>query len=175
MAFVPPQDIQYHVARIVLLLDRFATGRSALDGMTKLAKLDFLLRYPAFLERLLLRDGLDWPSGTQPTAAERLAVESRMIRYKYGPWDDRYYPIVGQLVGTGLADLVPGRGRVSLRPTAAGRAVASRLRQSSEWQLVAQRCALLKRHYNVSGDALKSRIYRELPEAVDLPIGTEIS
>jgi hypothetical protein len=36
------------------------------------------------LERLLQADGLAWLEGAEPTAAERNAVESKMIRYKYG-------------------------------------------------------------------------------------------
>ena len=73
---------EYHLARLLLLIDAFSGADHQLDGLTKLAKLDFLLRYPIFLERLLERRGLHWPEGAAPTLAERQAVESRMIRYK---------------------------------------------------------------------------------------------
>jgi hypothetical protein len=79
------------------------TDDKPLEGLTKLAKLDFLMRYPTFTDQLLRGLGADWELGTEPTDSEELAVESRMVRYKYGPWDDRYYPVLGTLVGLGLA------------------------------------------------------------------------
>src|SRR6266849_5640620 len=150
LAFSP--DMDYHVARILLLLDAFTTQRSSLEGLTKLAKLDFLLRYPTFLQRLMEKAGIDWPDGQQPSPAERLAVESRMVRYKYGPWDDRYYTIVGCLLGSGLAEQVPGRNRLALRTTDYGHELAAVLRQTQLWGVVAGRCRHLKKHFDVSGN-----------------------
>lgn len=95
------REAHYHEARILLLIDRFTAAKKGLNGLTKLAKLDFLLRYPAMLDRLLVDDSINWPQGTQPTSSERLAVESRMTRYKYGPgtsvttaFSDRWPPAV---------------------------------------------------------------------------------
>ncbi|MFF2308499.1 hypothetical protein ACFVVP_39115 [Streptomyces sp. NPDC058128] len=68
-----------------MLIARFTTAKRSLDGLTKLAKLDFLLRCPTMLERLLVEQGEGWTTGAEPTSSERLAVESRMTRYKYGP------------------------------------------------------------------------------------------
>jgi hypothetical protein len=161
--------MDYHVARILLLIDAFTTPAASLEGLTKLAKLDFLLRYPSFLEQMLRGSGIPWPTGQQPSAAEQLAVESRMMRYKYGPWDDRYYAIVGCLLGSGLADSVIGKKRVALRTSPIGRARAEELAKRAAWQVVAQRCRLLKKYFDVSGNSLKERIYRELPEVVDRP------
>jgi len=44
-----------HLGRLLVLLSAFAgnTGSGSVDGLTKLAKLDFLLRYPVNLERAL--------------------------------------------------------------------------------------------------------------------------
>ena len=101
----------YHVARLLILLRHFAPeGKKALVGLTKLAKLDFLLRYPSFTDVLFGSRGVAWPLGAEPTDSERNAVESRMIRYKFGPWDDRYYILLGSLVGMGLAS-VATKGR----------------------------------------------------------------
>ncbi len=165
--FFPEMD--YHVGRILLLIDAFTTPSSSLEGLTKLAKLDFLLRYPSFLQQLLRGAGIPWPQGQQPSPAEQFAVESRMIRYKYGPWDDRYYAIVGCLLGSGLADPAIGKKRLALRTSPSGRERSRELAQTEPWQIVAERCRLLKKHFDVSGNSLKERIYRELPEVVDRP------
>lgn len=166
--------LEYHVARVLLLVDAFSTGRrSSLDGLTKLVKLDFLLRYPTFLDRLLPARNAVWPSGLEPSPVEEHAVESTMVRYKYGPWDDRYYPIIGVLIGKQLTERTVGRGRIALRSTPAGHEVADRLRTSG-WELVAGRCKLLKRHFDLSGSTLKEMIYKELPDVVDRPWRSEI-
>ena len=57
-------DLAYHQARVLILIDAVAGTpghANKLDGLTKLAKLDFLLRYPALAPQVL--DDLD-PSKT---------------------------------------------------------------------------------------------------------------
>lgn len=160
---------------MLILLRHFGlTDDNPLEGLTKLAKLDFLIRYPTFTDRLLRDLGADWELGTEPTDSEELAVESRMVRYKYGPWDDRYYPVLGTLVGLGLA-AVNKKGRtivMSLTESGAERAAA--LAAHSDWEQVDRRASFLSRHFNVTGSRLKKLIYTKLPEVVDRPIRTVI-
>ncbi|MEU8312007.1 hypothetical protein [Micromonospora sp. NPDC048887] len=172
------REAEYHQARVLILIHALSGQRGSLDGLTKLAKLDFLLRYPVFLEQLadmgVERLALD--ETTRPTPDERRAVESRMVRYKYGPWDDRYYGIIGALVGRGLVEYVPGRqGNVTLRPTEGGRAVAEVLSLDPAWRRTAARCAVLRKAFARSnGNQLKNLIYDRLPDVVDRPHRTEI-
>jgi hypothetical protein len=170
------REAEYHQARILLLVDALAGRNGSMDGLTKLAKLDFLLRYPAFLERLADSvDGLDLDEETRPTVEEQQAVESRMLRYKYGPWDDRYYGTVGALVGRGLLEYVPARGRLALRPTEGGRALARIIAADPAWHRTAVRCAVLHRAFaRLSGNQIKKLIYTHLPDVVDRPYRTEI-
>ncbi|QPP05198.1 hypothetical protein G4Z16_01015 [Streptomyces bathyalis] len=167
------REAHYHEARVLLLIAQFTGAKSSLKGLTKLAKLDFLLRYPAMLERLLPEGVASWPADTAPTPPERLAVESRMIRYKYGPWDQRYYRILGALVARGLISYGDG-ARAEFRTTPRGTAAAASLGATPEWTVTAARIKLLKRHFNKSGSALKELIYDSLPDAVDRPWRTEI-
>ena len=160
---------EYHVARVLLLVAAFSrTSKSKLDGLTKLAKLDFLLRYPVYLERLLDKREKPLLTHLRPSPEERQGLESAMIRYKYGPWDDRYYPVVGRLIGTGLATPVPGRGAVALRATEHGQAVAAEL-ASENWAVIAGRAAALKSGLDLSGATLQRLIYDSFPAAVDRP------
>ena len=161
------EEIEYHVGRILILLHAMAPGGGVMRGLTKLVKLDFLLRYPGFLDRLLTARKLAWPVGTEPTESERRAVESPMIRYKYGPWDDRYYPILGYLSGTQLAEVLKVNGVITIRLTERGRAAAKQLAEDPNWSRVRERAVLLRQHFDLSGNALKESIYRELPDAVD--------
>lgn len=177
-ARVSNYETEYHIARLLLLIDAISGRTGSLDGLTKLAKLDFLLRYPVFLEQLAASGsvpGLALDMTTAPTADERSAVESRMIRYKYGPWDDKYYGLIGALVGRGLAKYTEGPGNLNLRPTEGGRAIAGTLARDPAWQRTAARCEALRRAFRrYSGNRLKELIYSQLPEAVDRPHRAEI-
>ena len=170
------QEADYHQARVLLLISELSGHSGKIDGLTKLAKLDFLLRYPVFLERIShVVNNLDLDDQTRPTQHEREAVESRMLRYKYGPWDDRYYGIIGALVGRGLVEYVPARGRVALRPTEGGRALAQTLAVDPVWNRTAARCAALNSAFSrMSGNQIKDLIYTHLPDVVDRPHRTEI-
>jgi hypothetical protein len=169
-------DLAYHQARVLLLVDSVAGTHGhagKIDGLTKLAKLDFLLRYPALapevLDRLDPADARLHLSGED--SAQPADVEAPMTRYKYGPWDDRYYPVIGALVGRGLLRYSRGRrGSVALAPTPAGRALARQLGSASEWADVSDRSlAIAEASSGLSGNALKDLIYQRLALLMDRP------
>jgi len=119
-------DLAYHQTRILLLVNAVAAEpehQRKVDGLTKLAKLDFLVRYPALAAHVLdtLEESDERLHLTPADRAEPTDVEAPMTRYKYGPWDDRYYPVIGALVARGLLRYTRGRrGSVALAPTALG-------------------------------------------------------
>ena len=169
-------DLAYHQIRVLLLVDAVAAAQGhnrKLDGLTKLAKLDFLTRYPALgplvLDQLSVEDRrlhLDPAPGLGATD-----VEAPMTRYKYGPWDDRYYPVIGALVGRGLLRYVKGRkGSVALSPTPAGKRLAAELAVTTEWGEVRDRCvAVAEASAGLNGSTLKNLIYSRLPALMDRP------
>lgn len=162
-----PFDV--HTARVLLLVGAFSSGRQGrLEGLSKLARLDFLLRYPVYLQRVLDRRGDTLPFDLWPSSAERRAVESSMLRYKFGPFDARYYLVVGKLVGLGVCDQDAASRHVSLRVTERGRTAAADL-VGPEWQVVVGRARALKRHLNLRGVALGELIAAELPAAENRP------
>lgn len=169
-------DLAYHQGRVLLLVRAVAQepGNSGkLDGLTKLAKLDFLVRYPALAPVVL--DALDEADPELHLQAADLSeptvVSDPMTRYKYGPWDDRYYPIIGALVSRGLLKYVRGRqGSVALVPTPSGRTVADELAVETSWRGINDQCrAVARASAGLSGNALKSRIYSRLAELMDRP------
>jgi DNA-binding PadR family transcriptional regulator len=98
-----------------------------------------------------------------------------MIRYKYGPWDDDYYPLIGSLISRGLIEVDhDARGTLRFALTDTGRVVAERLRGQPEWSTVAVRSELLRQEFDTTGNRLRERIYRELPDVVDRPHRSEI-
>ena len=103
--------------------------------------------------------------------AEPTDVEAPMTRYKYGPWDDRYYAVIGALVGRGLLRYATGRrGSVALAPTPAGRRLSQNLAATPEWTNIAERCeAIADATSGMTGNALKDLIYERLASLMDRP------
>lgn len=169
-------DLAYHQTRVLLLVNAVAAepGHSRkLDGLTKLAKLDFLVRYPAFASHVLdtLSEGEPrMHIGSEDRSAPTV-VGDPMIRYKYGPWDDRYYPVIGALVSRSLVRYVKGRrGSVALTVTPAGKEFAESLAADPLWRELAERCeAIAQASAGLTGNAIKELIYARLPELMDRP------
>lgn len=92
--------LELHAARLLLLVlhcgtKTKGTSLTRVDGLTKMAKLDFLVRYPEFFEKLAKHLG-------QSVNTPLHDVESSMVRFHYGPWDDRYYHVLAYLESRGL-------------------------------------------------------------------------
>ena len=168
-------DHRLHQARLLVLLRAFAGPKNTatVEGLTKLAKLDFLLRYPTYLERAIAkRPGQ--AAKVRVRDEERLSVESRMVRYRYGPWDDRYREILNELVGLDLAH-VAVRGRtVHIGLTDRGLETARTLSQSPAYEDTARRASLLKAKLNLSATGLMRFVYDTFPEIADLRLREEI-
>ncbi len=165
-----------HLGRLLVLLGVFAgsKGNQTVDGLTKLAKLDFLLRYPVFLERALAERGVA-ASEVETAPHERQSVESKMVRYRYGPWDFRYRRFINILTAKGLAFAgVEGR-TVKIGLTDAGVGAAKTLASTPQYGDMARRSRLLKRHVNMGATNLMRFVYDTFPEIVSLRLGEEIT
>ncbi len=157
----------------------FITGRCrkgklpGIEGRTKLAKLDFFLRYPIFLQRVqreLARRGL--PGANYVADSE---VEAPMIRYRFGPWDPRYRQFLSFLFARQLIRITrSGAEKVSL--TARGRNLAKELETLHAFRPIVDRCEVMSGTLaTMSGSALKDLVYELFPEEVGgLPMGREI-
>ena len=164
-----------HEARLLVLLGAFAgaDGTAEVEGLTKLAKLDFLLRYPVLLERALVARSRS-TAAVQVQPYERESVESRMVRYRFGPWDHRYRRFLNLLVAKGLAQVhVDGR-TVSIGLTTRGRDVSTQLSASEVFLDAARRAAALKSHMDLSATNLMKFVYQTFPELSSLSMNEEI-
>ncbi len=166
---MPSQDSE---ARLLLLIDGFTTRTRGLQGRTKLAKLDFLLRYPGFLDRALM---IRAPHARD--AADNLAsdnIENRMIRFRYGPWDPAYFALLGSLIGRGLVEPRAGSRGIEYWATSDGVALAERILESAPWHETVGRIQLLKRHFDLTGTSLKEFIYKHFPEVTRRAFGATL-
>lgn len=159
-------------ARLLLLIDEFTTPKRSLEGRTKLAKLDFFLRYPVYFERALKIRAPEIEMLLHTNESKN--IENRMIRYRYGPWDPAYYAILGRLIGKGLAKPVSIKKGIGYRTTEKGAELARRISKDENWALVAHRVKLLRRHLNLAGTTLKNFIYKHFPEVTNASWGEKI-
>ena len=153
-----------HAARLLVLIGAFS---GAVEGLTKLAKLDFLLRYPVMLERALAAKGRS-TNDVHLEDYERLSVESQMVRYRFGPWDHRYREFLNIFVGKGLVSVCVEGRKVVIVLRERGQAIASELSEGAPFKAYARRASLLKRHFDVQATTLMRFVYETFPEVISL-------
>jgi len=160
---------ELHVARLLILIDAFAEGdqSGAIEGLTKLAKLDFLLRYPIMLERALEAKGKS-TRNVQLKNHERYSVESEMVRYRFGPWDHRYREFLNILLAKGLVSISIDGRTVVIAATEEGRDCAKQLASDQLFEQYSRRSKLLKRHFDMTATNLMRFIYETFPEIISL-------
>ncbi len=173
---------EFHQARLLLLLDA-ASGRGdapkPVDGIMKLAKMDFLLRYPNCLARAL--DALPAEAKSKRSAKivipeeDRNTVEAKMIRFRYGPWDNRYRRWLGVLAAKGLATVWLQGRTVRVSVSRQGRELARTLESRDEFAGLAQRSRVIVYAVGHMGATeLKEFIYRAFPELNAMKWGEKI-
>jgi hypothetical protein len=149
-------------ARLLLLIAHFSGNGGSLEGRTKLAKLDFLLRYPRYLQRALEIRAPQAANKRDFASPETIA--GKMVRNRFGPWDPAYYDLLGRLLSRGLITTVEFERGLGFRITDRGQELASRLRAAEPWQEIDAAAAVLKRHFDLQGTTLKNFVYKHFPE-----------
>ena len=150
---------ELHAARMLLLL-KICGSKGRIEGLTKLAKLDFFCRYPEFFERA---------AAALETKAKAMIEmnESPMIRHNYGPWDHRYYQLLPYLEARGLISVTQQGAAYSFSLTGSGSDVAAALADELPFRKLRDHMQEVKRALGQkSGSQLKKMIYKLFPEEV---------
>ncbi len=167
--------VEFHAARLLLLLN--VTGVAGhIDGLTKMAKLDFFARYPEFLEVARAATSQGGTAALPVRAGSRAAVESAMVRHHYGPWDKRYYHVLAHLEAKHLITVTKERGSYRIALTDLGSERARALAARPSFASLVERMREVKRTFGgKSGSSLKSLIYRLFDaEVTRRPLGEVI-
>lgn len=176
MAVSLENDDSLHMARLLMLL-RSCGGRSGIKpvaSIAKLARLDFLLRYPGCLTRALLAE--EAKAELQDTPDYELgSIEARMVRYRYGPWDSRYRRLLYLMRARNLLTLTLVGKIVQISLTEAGTDVATRLADAPELAAVANRSQVVGKVFGgKSAAALSAFLLTTIPEILSFRVGEEI-
>jgi hypothetical protein len=163
--------VEFHAARLLLLLSVCGVA-GRIDGLTKLAKLDFFSRYPDFYAAAKANERKE----NAPAAAAEPVVESAMVRHHYGPWDKRYYHVLAYLESKGLIEVVKqGKGYRILLTDTGQESAKSLAAKPSYGPLVTRMRDIKKTFGGKSGSTLKNLIYKLFDEEVGKrPLGQVI-
>lgn len=158
--------VEFHAARLLLLLS-FCGVSGRIDGLTKMAKLDFFARYPEFFtvarRAALPEDGDQLERQKEGDAA----VEAAMVRHHYGPWDKRYYHVLAHLEAKQLISVTKHGNSYRLALTDEGKERARSLSKRASFAPLVERMREIKIVFGgKSGDTLKKLIYRLFDEEV---------
>ena len=172
---------EFHEARLLVLMQVVTpTAKSQpIAGIMKLAKMDFMLRYPNVLARALEKLNEEKPSAAR--VAQRIpedqkhTIEGRMVRFRFGPWDSRYRRWLAVLSAKGLV-LVKKEGQtVRIGLTEKGEAFSKRFSELPEnGDLVARAKMVRLAVGDMSATRLKNFVYQIAPEIVDMKWGDTI-
>lgn len=174
------QEIEYHAARLLILVKYCGSPVKApqIKGRTLLAKLDFFLRYPVYLDRaarIIKNKSLKELIDQDIQKHEIDNVETRMIRYKYGPWDNVYYPVLVYLIAKDLINIETKKHVEHFSLTETGQEAVQKLSKTEVFEILVLRAKALKHLFpRWSGTSVKDFIYTKFPEVVSLPLGEEI-
>lgn len=160
--------MEFHAARLILLFRHCGVRGQRIDSLTKMAKLDFFVRYPDFFAVAAAAEG----RAEVPKASE----ESRMVRYRYGPWDDRYYHLLSYLEALGLIAVSRQGSSFQLALTGEGSRVAAKLTQNPAFGRLVEHMKQVKLVLGgKSGTRLKNLIYELFEQEVgERSLGEEI-
>jgi hypothetical protein len=136
--------VEFHAARILLLISLCGTG-GRIDGLTKMAKLDFFVRYPDFF-------AVATTASRQGTARE--SVESAMVRHHYGPWDKRYYHILAYLESKQLIQITKKGNSYQIGLTDDGKLKAAALSKKQSFAPLIERMRSVKKEFGSKNGSL---------------------
>ena len=166
--------LEFHAARLLLLfrhcgIQNRVTKKYSVDGLTKMAKLDFFVRYPTFFKRVA-----DQASSIRTQNVHK--TESPMIRYQYGPWDERYYHVLAYLRSKNLIQIQKEGNAIQLILTNHGRSAAEEITKDVSYaDLLAHMKDVARLFKQKSGNTLKNLIYKSFnAEVGKLPWGETI-
>lgn len=154
--------LEFHAARLLLLL-KLCGVSGRVDGLTKLAKLDFFVRYPQFFEEMATHLQAKLPKGTKG----RPRVESSMVRFHYGPWDERYYHVLSYLEAKSLITVVSEKNMYRFALTDTGRSCANQIEERAAYAPLVTHMKNVKRVLGAkAGSTLKNLIYEVFDDEV---------
>ncbi|WP_157596276.1 hypothetical protein [Plesiocystis pacifica] len=159
-------------ARILMIISAFSEQPGEIVGWAKLFRLDFLVRYPDTLINILEKRKVSQRRLSQLDISGD--IESRMIMYRWGPWDPLHYGYAAHLYSRGMIEANREKRGMIFRATPAGSALAGDLASHDDWEVLYQRALLARDYLNLSARKLTELIVDSKPSISTAKFGEEI-
>lgn len=161
LSLVADDILEFHAARLLLLL-KICGEKGQLKGLTKMAKLDFFVRYPQFFKVAARTLGAEIAQDSNS-----IEIESKMVRYHYGPWDQRYYHVLAYLKAKNLIKATKEGMTINLSLTDLGNESALKLEENIAFASIVNQMIQVKNVLgNKKGNELKNLVYEIFDEEV---------
>jgi hypothetical protein len=157
--------IEFHASRILLLIaicgkKDLERKQRKIEGFTKLAKLDFFIRYPEFFMKASYYLN-------KIEKIKDITIESKMIRFHYGPWDKRYYEVLPYLQAKNLLEIQKNSSTYNFYLTDSGMVTAEKLMKSDSFIELVEKVKKVKEVFgSMNGTKLKELVYELFDEEV---------
>lgn len=162
----------FHIIRLLILLSALKPDQTV-AGITKLAKLDFLLRYPSCLEKALRK--LGYKKNFYIAEFEKNTIESAMIKFHYGPWDKRYREWISIMQAKDLISVFSKGKTVYIGINENGRTLINQISGNEHYIEYISRSKIIVQKFNsYSSKKLLEFMYATFPELSHMKSGEEI-
>ena len=165
-----------HLARLLILFSILSTKEygKTIVGLTKVAKLDFLLRYPTALEKAMEIENKPFKK-VNVKNHEKTSVESKMIRFKFGPWDHRYWSFLSILSSKKLIKISKIGDTNIFQITEKGKKLSEDFIKNTEFDDYVNRSKLISTHFGkLTATTLMNKMYVLRPELKEMEYGEKI-
>ena len=163
------------MSRLLILFSSYSTKHNNyIVGTAKVAKLDFLVRYPTALAKAFQIEGRSIKT-IQIKDFENDLVESAMIRYRFGPWDHGYWSVLSSLESLNLIQIAKINGVTCYKITKMGETVVSKIANYPIFDDYFRRSKLVVSTFGkLTATKLVKKTYNLRPELASMRLGEEI-
>lgn len=162
-------DVNSKLSRLLILIYELVSGDNdkKIEGISKLAKLDFLLASPSLLKRIIKKPGAI-KKITIPDY-EIDSIENSLNFYRYNPWDENYRRLLNILIAKNLVSIKIENKSYYILITPRGTEIVNDLYKDKSFEEFKIRAKLLRTYLgNYSDSYLRMYFQKEFPELSNL-------
>lgn len=163
------RDVETQLSRIIILIYELSGKEfnARIKGINKIAKLDFLLKYPTYLNEILSASNTNVRVSIE--SFENDSIETLMSSYLYTPWDMKYRKYFNLLISKDLISIGFEDDDYYIQITSKGVSLVQSLYENKLFNEFQKRASVIRTHFGSYTDNYLSKIfYDRIPELTTL-------
>lgn len=140
-------DLNTQLARLMILINDLCgvQHNKKVEGVNKLAKLDFLLKSPSYLKKGLTK--LNTHVTIDIKSFEINSIESKMNLYRYIPWDENYRKLLNIIIAKGLVNISFEKDDYFIQISQLGITIVEELQKDRYFKEFSNRSKIISTHF----------------------------